>query len=75
MVNARDQAKVQTDASGQAFVMVNGEKRKVLINERGQQYFVKADGKIEIINQFDEDEESEEEENLLDENGCCKTCK
>jgi hypothetical protein len=50
MVNARDQANVQTDASGQAFVMVNGEKRKVLINERGQQYFVKADGKIEIIN-------------------------
>ena len=35
MVNSNDQAKCELDANGNPYVMVNGEKQKVLINDKG----------------------------------------
>jgi len=46
MVNHEDQPKVEIDDDGNQFVLINGEKQKVQLNDQGQQYFVNKEGKV-----------------------------
>ncbi len=46
MVNQGDQPKIETDSDGNAYVLVNGEKKIIQTNEKGEKYFVNENGEI-----------------------------